>query len=228
MNALILLAGGVPFPVLLVFIALGGGLFYFLISQAQVLVRKYSTPAPELVKVGACLERQAAKRGGAVKSDEYGQPKLTFRDDDAEFSVSVLEGSSRSDMCVTFATFQTDFFPDRDFRIASGQFKVLVSFTRIKNFSGAASRKYDFEGSDGEFIKHLMTEEIQNNLLDYQPATEVRFGTHAGIKYALKPAAGRFYLSTEGFQIEDEYYDRLIETTVEFYERLKIMATENK
>lgn len=224
MNALILLFAGFPFAALPVFILVGGWLLYLLATK---LSGARPTPAPEMIKAGACLERQAIKRHGVMKNGDFGQPELMFSCNDIEISVSVLEGN-RSSPRLTFATFQTDFFPDRNFRIASGKFKAVISSSKIKNFSGAANREYDFEGDDGNLINRLMTEEIQNNLLEYQPAAEVRFGAHVGVKYALKPAAGRFYLSTDGFQIEDEDYDRLIETTVKFYERLKVMAAEEK
>ena len=74
----------------------------------------------------------------------------------------------------------------------------------------------------------LLTQEIQKDLPEHQAATEARFGMHADVKLALKQGAGRFYLSTEGFKFEDEEYNRLIETTVNFYERLKIMELTDR
>ena len=210
-----------------------GGFVYILIPVAVViflimmlgwkLIEKIDTE-PEARKARESFETQALKRQGIVKDDASGlKPELSFRHDGSEFSVSIREGG-KGDPRVTFVSFQTELFPEVSFRIASGKFKALISRTRIKDFDGDLCRHYQLEGNDAAFINSLLTQEIQDDLLEYQTATEVRFGMHTGVKLALKPGSGRFYLSTEGFQVEDKDYNRLIETTVKVYERLKIMA----
>ncbi len=159
-----------------------------------------------------------------MKNDTFGrQPELTFRYDDSEFVVSVNEGG-KGHPRITFVTFPTKFFPDKNFRIAGGSFKALVSFSRIKSFTGDVCRQYDLEGDNVVFISNLLTQEIQTDLLEYEKATEARFGMRVGVKAALKPAPGRFYLSTEGFKVETEDYNRLIGTALKFYDRLKTMS----
>ena len=224
MNALFLLINDFPLFPFLIFVLAGGIGIYLLMLKSSKLLDEHTTPPPELTKAGECLQIQALERQGVLKNDAFGrQPELTFRRADCEFVVSVNEGG-KGHPRITFVTFQTEFFPDANFRIASGKFKALFSFSRIKSFSGEISRKYDLEGSDGVFIGNLLSREIQIDLLEYEKAAEVRFGMHVGVKQALKPAAGRFYLSTEGFKVEAEDYDRLIETAFKFYDRLKTMS----
>ena len=225
MNILILLLAGFPFAALPVFIVVGGWFLYLLITK---LLGIHPTPSPEMIKAGACLERQAVKRHGVVKNNDFGrQPELTFPYDDTIFTVSLHTGTKWISPGA-YATFQTNSFPDENFRIASKKFKATISFTRVKDFNGDLCGKYEFEGSGSAFIHRVLTAGIQIDLMEYEPSLEVRFGNHRSAVHALKPTPGRFYLSSDDFKAEDEDYDRLIETTVKFYERLKVMAAEEK
>jgi len=221
MNILISLLAGFPFAALPVFIVVGGWLVYLLTTK---LLGIHPTPSPELIKAGACLERQAVKRHGAMKNADFGrQPELTFRYDDTIFIVSLHKGTKYISPGA-YATFQTNSFPDKNFRIASKKFKATISFTRVKDFYSDLCGKYEVEGSGSAFIRNVLTAEIQIDLMEYEQSLEVRFGNHRSAVYALKPTPGRFYLLSDDFKAEDEDYDRLIETTVKFYERLKFMA----
>ncbi len=224
MNELFLLTNNFPLvPFLLLILAVGIG-FYFLMFKSWKVLDEQTAPPPELLKASECLKIQALERDGVMKNDAFGRkPELTFRYDDGEFIVSVNEGG-KGHPRITFVTFQTKFVPNENFRIASGSFKALISFSKIKSFHGDVCRKYDLEGDDGGFIKNLLTQEVQTDLLEYEKATEARFGMHVGVKNALKPAPGRFYLTTEGFKVETEDYNRLIETAFKFYDRLKMMS----
>ena len=228
MNALFLLINDFPLVPFFIFALAGGVGIYLLMVISRKILDEHTAPPPELTKAGDCLKIQALERQGVMKNDAFGrQPELTFRRADCEFVVSVNEGG-KGHPRITFVTFQTEFFTDVNYRIASQKFKALFSFSRIKSFSGEISRKYDLEGSDGVFIGNLLSQEIQIDLLKYEKATEVRFGMHVGVQRALKPSAGRFYLSTEGFKVEAEDYDCLIETAFKFYDRLKTMSAAQR
>lgn len=87
--------------------------------------------------------------------------------------------------------------------------------------------QFEVEGNDSEFIKNFPTDEIRANLTEFKSSTEIRFGNHVVVKFALKPENGRFYLSTEGFAGNETQYDLLIETTIGFYEQMKFLLSKN-
>ncbi len=172
-----------------------------------------------------CLEKQALKRGGVIAVEENTmRPELSFSHDKIEVAVSILLGRN----FVTYATFQCEFFPDKNFRFGSKHFRAVFSSPRMKESSGDLFPRFGMEGNSASFVKSLLTQEIQTNLLQYDEATEIKFGNYGGINnLVLKPNPGRFFVSVYGNKVEDKDYDQLIATAVLFYERLKFMSGEN-
>ena len=227
MNILIFLLEANPSFPLIPFVIIGSPIICYLMYLAAKQLDKYDNN-PQALKAIECLKVQAEKRGGVIKvGDSRLTPELTFRRDDAIVTVSLHRGG-RSVPSVTYVAFQTNSFPDENFRIASKKFKAFVSFTRVKDFYSDLCGKYEVEGSGSAFVRNVLTAEIQNDLMKYEQGLEVRFGYHRSAVFTLKPVPGQFYLLSDKFRVENEDYDRLIETTVKFYERLKIMATEEK
>lgn len=209
---------------LFLFIIIGSIVLCGLMFLAMKQLDKHDKD-PKRLQAIECLNAQAQRRGGFVKDGASElTPELIFRHDDRDFTVSLRKGAKHLPN-FTFVAFQTDWFPDSNFRIASKKFKALISLTRIKDFHGVLDGKYEVEGNDAAFVRAILIEEIQIDLLKYEEATEIRFGDHVGVSYNLKPIPGRFYLSSENYQTEDKDYYRLIETTVKFYERLKLLAS---
>lgn len=224
MNILFFLLEAGPSPPLIPFVVIGTGILCYLMYLAAKLLDKYDNN-PEALKAIECLKFQARKRDGGVVKDGVSRltPELTFRHDDGTFTVSMHKGG-KGVPSVTYVTFETKLFPDKNFRIASKKFKAVVSFSRIKDFYSDLCLKYELEGNSSAFIGNLLTREIQNDLMQYQQGLELRFGFHRSVIYTLKPAPGRFYLLSDNFRVENKDYDRLIETTIKIYEQLKIMT----
>lgn len=108
------------------------------------LVERISTK-PAAHQSGEYLKMQAEKRAGTMNKDHSGlAPGFSFRHDAAEITVAIAEGG-RGTPRLTYAAFQTGFFPDWNFRISSRHFKALISFSRIKNIPGKLIHEFDFE-----------------------------------------------------------------------------------
>ncbi len=99
------------------------------------------------LKAWECLEKQALKRNGVIAVDEETlRTELSFSHDEIEIAVSILSGRDFA----TYATFQCDFFPDKDFRFASKRFRALINSSRTEKFSGDLLPGFGVEGNSSE------------------------------------------------------------------------------
>ncbi len=212
-------------PVMVIALA-AGIVFYFIIVVVNNTIEKDAPLPCKIKKAIECLTVQAVKHSGVMKEGVSARkPIMVFVFDETEFSVSIDEGS-KGNPSVTFATFQSTFFADKNFRLASKEFKAVFSFSRIKTIVSRLSPEFGFEGNDANFIKKVLTPEVESDLLKFGKATEVRFGNHTGVKYSHKSNPSRLYICVDGIESEDAGYDRLIETTLAIYMRLKAMTSE--
>lgn len=167
-----------------------------------------------------CLRRQVPKRSGTI-SDKT----LSFAHEDVAIDVSWSFGSENLPH-YTFVMLRTNYFPDQNFRIVSKNkrsfFDMAFGSTDLLILKG-----FVVQSNDHPFIRSLLTQEIKDDLLQYQQGLEIVFG-RIDLKNRLgsgfRHSPGCFFFALYKIATDDSDYDALIETSLRFHERLKAMA----
>ncbi|MBI5193071.1 MAG: DUF3137 domain-containing protein [Nitrospirae bacterium] len=165
------------------------------------------------------LKRQAVKRGGDVKGGTLlYYPRLSLEFDGVSFIISAMPGGGtrgrRGDM--TYVDFSVPSLQDQFFRIMRKSESVqsaidsLLSVKEIKIGNEEFVRMFKVKGNDEYFISEILFPEIQNDLMKC-----------TNKQLDIKFEKGRFLLSIDGIATSDQDYDKVIETSVLFLNRLK-------
>ncbi len=182
-------------------------------------------------KISAVFKRQALQRTGSIKNVFASYPQLSFRHRDVDIFVSAGDGENGS---FTYARFYTTVFPNYcSFRITSRSRLTIVMETRrelkkVKIDRAEFDNKFIIRAKEEEFIRSLLTPEIQIKLLELgkRHGLEVRFLNDKLSKTEDSVEKFRFDIIVEHLLIEDQDYERLIEATIMLYEQMKKLTIE--
>lgn len=165
------------------------------------------------------LKRQALKRGGDVKGGTLlYYPRLSLEFDGVSFIISAMPGGGtrgrRGD--ITYVDFSVPYLQEQSFRIISNTASVqsaidsLLSVKEIKISNVEFDRMFKIKGNDEYFISKILSPEIQNDMMKYtKKQLDIKF------------EKGRLVLSIDGIATSDQDYDKIIETSVLFFNVLK-------
>ncbi len=167
-----------------------------------------------------CLGRQAVKRSGAL----FGRV-LTIPHMAVEIKVSFVKDDDGADSHA-YATFRTEAFTDQKFGIYYWKElflrPALLAGSRLELFEQEFGETYVVSGDDLSFVERVLTPEIRTKLLELEKAyLRIHFGRPHGFPTLSRERGWLTVSSYLNAGVQDQDYDRVIETAILFYESLE-------
>lgn len=212
-------------------------LYVIILIVAVVLIIGWQLHQRDRRRVHECLRKQAARLNGKVRpATLFTYPQLYFRYQDVEVLVSAMPGSSghgRARPPTAFAQFYFEIYPEYVFRIRNKSVQTMIEkMLGLRDLQTGNSRfddQFVVQSNNEDFIRHLLTSEIQNKLLEFNPAHGLDISFQKTTLYrdgrlVLGVERPRLDVTIEKIATDDQDYYRLIDTATMLYDRLWTFA----
>ena len=208
-------------------------LYVIILIVAVVLIIGWKLHQTDRRRVHECLRKQAARLNGKVRpATLFTYPQLYFRYRDVEVLVSAMSGSGgqgRARPPTSFAQFYFEVYPEYMFRIRNKSVQTMIEkMLGLRDLQTGNSRfddQFVVQSDDEDFIRRLLTSEIQNKLLEFNPAYGLDISFQKTTLYrdgrlVFGVERPRLDVTIEKIATEDQEYYRLIEAATMLYDRL--------
>jgi hypothetical protein len=175
-----------------------------------------------------CLRRQAVEWRGVMS---VGGTSMTFDYKSTEIFVA-WGPPGKVGIGHIYATFKKSPFPDFSFSIISDKGSgVVETLVRVCGHGIEVLQGFWARSDNEPLLRRLVTPELQENLLSYEPRLEIVYGatglpsaySHAG-RQTPADEPGRFWILMFKVPKQDAEYDALIRTALMFSEELDRVA----